>query len=620
MELFYNLCHLEVSNLEKLAVLLPVNPLPRKMTTLNISNCHNLTYIFSEVDEVNKESDIIKLPCLKMLALDMVSNLMSVIKESNKDNNDDSRRPSFFNSKVTLTSLEELSLNNNGRIVKLWDMESKLQSFLNLKVLKISDCSEMETIGPPSMFFSLVQLESLSLNACGEMKQVISDGSERDEIPKEIIAFPKLKRLQISCMDKLKCFCGGSYKMVFPRLEVLSLHNLSSMTKFAGGTSSTGFFPKTIEFPCLEDLWLSELSVEVIVLWELHEGEGQGISSNPLPKLKTISVEKIKLPSTVFQNLSGLTLEPVDNAKFLFSSSSSENEGCVGTYSHFPKLEGLNIQHCPDSVQQLVEFVDDDGSLPVSDFCEQLRSLTLRSALNMEVTSLHPFTNLRDLSIYNLTWEYMFSTNGGVEHLQSLEKLTIEDCPKLKAIIPRGDKDNTIVFPRLKILYLSNLKSMIKLCSISDIPFHFPSLKDLSIVACNKLEWHLDGEPNQVVELPSLENVTIDACDAMTSFSTRPLKAPKLRELTVHNCLKMEWFLLGNSNNNADLELPSLEEVTIEVCPEMKSFSPAFLRAPRLQLVKIDGKLYPITENEDLNHFLQSANSSEQIAADENDL
>ncbi|XP_074269640.1 putative disease resistance protein At4g19050 isoform X2 [Silene latifolia] len=494
MELFYNLCHLEVSNLEKLAVLLPVNPLPRKMTTLNISNCHNLTYIFSEVDEVNKESDIIKLPCLKMLALDMVSNLMSVIKESNKDNNDDSRRPSFFNSKVTLTSLEELSLNNNGRIVKLWDMESKLQSFLNLKVLKISDCSEMETIGPPSMFFSLVQLESLSLNACGEMKQVISDGSERDEIPKEIIAFPKLKRLQISCMDKLKCFCGGSYKMVFPRLEVLSLHNLSSMTKFAGGTSSTGFFPKT------------------------------------------------------------------------------------------------------------------------------LRSLTLRSALNMEVTSLHPFTNLRDLSIYNLTWEYMFSTNGGVEHLQSLEKLTIEDCPKLKAIIPRGDKDNTIVFPRLKILYLSNLKSMIKLCSISDIPFHFPSLKDLSIVACNKLEWHLDGEPNQVVELPSLENVTIDACDAMTSFSTRPLKAPKLRELTVHNCLKMEWFLLGNSNNNADLELPSLEEVTIEVCPEMKSFSPAFLRAPRLQLVKIDGKLYPITENEDLNHFLQSANSSEQIAADENDL
>ncbi|XP_074269664.1 uncharacterized protein LOC141592758 isoform X2 [Silene latifolia] len=240
-ELFYNLCHLEVSSLENLKVLLPVNPLPLKMTTLKISDCNSLTYIFSEDDVVNKESDIIELPYLKVLALKGVRNLISVVKESN---NDDSRCPSFFNSKVALISLEQLSLKSNKSIVKLWDKESKLDSLRNLKDLRIIGCGEMESIGLPSIFLSLVQLETLSIYECKKMQQVISDGSETQEIPKEIIPFPKLKRLEIRGMANLECFYGGSYKMAFPSLETLMLY-CGRMTKFARGISSTTFFPKT---------------------------------------------------------------------------------------------------------------------------------------------------------------------------------------------------------------------------------------------------------------------------------------------------------------------------------------------------------------------------------------
>ncbi|XP_074269652.1 disease resistance protein At4g27190-like isoform X2 [Silene latifolia] len=229
-ELFYNLCHLGVSELEKLEVLLPVNPLPLKMTTLEISDCNSLTYIFSEDDGVNKESDIIKLPCLKTLALDGVSNLISFVTESN---NDDRRRPSFFSSKVALTSLEKLWLKNNVRIVKLWDKESNRHSFHNLKVLNISGCEEMESIGPPSMFLSLVQLESLTIEDCKKMQQVLSDESETQEIPKEIITFPNLKRLEIENMENLECFYGGSCKLTFSSLETLML-DCERMTKFAG--------------------------------------------------------------------------------------------------------------------------------------------------------------------------------------------------------------------------------------------------------------------------------------------------------------------------------------------------------------------------------------------------
>ncbi|XP_074269650.1 uncharacterized protein LOC141592752 [Silene latifolia] len=608
-ELFYNLCRLEVKKLEKLEVLLPVNPLPLKMTTLEISDCNSLKYIFSEDNVVNKESDIIKLPCLKTLELDGVSNLISFVKESN---NDDCRRPSFFNNKVALTSLEKLSLKSNKSIVKLWDKESNLDSFQNLKDLRISGCGEMESIGLPSMFLSLVQLETLSINNCKKMQQVLSDGSETQEIPKEIIPFPKLKSLDIDDMENLECFYDGSCKMAFPSLEMLEL-NCERMTKFAGGTSSTAFFPKTIEFPCLEHFRLFNLSDEVSVLWDLPVG----ISSNPLPNLKTLYIwNLIKLPSIVFPSLSDLTVKAVGDAKFIFSSS-SENEGCVGTYSQFPKLEELDIQGCPDSVKQ---FIEDDGSTAMLNFCGQLRRLELRSALNMEVVSLHLFKSLRSVGIADLACEYLFSADGGFQQLQSLEYLTIRDCPNLEVIIRGGDKDTTVVFPRLKRLDLWNLARMTKLCSTSDIPLHFPSLEDLDIDWCNKLESLFSGEPNQVVELPSLEEVAIECCDAMKSFSTRPLKAPKLRKLDVWNCPEMEWFLSGNSNCNADLELPSLVTLTIQKCPNMKSFSPALLRAPKLQLVEVNDKPYPIAETGDLNHVLKSANSSEQTATDKNDL
>ncbi|XP_074269646.1 disease resistance protein At4g27190 isoform X3 [Silene latifolia] len=497
-ELFYNLFHLRVSQLENLEVLLPVNPLPRKMTTLRIRDCNSLTYILSEDNVLNKESDIIELPCLKTLELDGVSNLISFVKESN---NDDRQRPGFFNNKVALTSLEELSLKSNKSIVKIWDKESNLNSFQNLKDLRIRDCGEMESIGLPSIFLSLVKLETLSINNCKKMQQVISDGSETQGIPKEIITFPNLKRLQIKFMENLKSFYDGSCKMAFPSLERLEL-NCKRMTKFAGGTSSTAFFPKTIEFPSLESLWLYELSDEVRVLWDLPVGEGQGISSNPLPNLKTLVIRKIKLPSIVFPSLSDLTVEAVGDAKFLFSSS-SENEGCVGTFSQFPKLEKLWIQGCAGSVKQ--QFIEDDGSTAILNFCGQLRSLWLQSALNMEVVSLHLFKSLRDVYISDLACEYLFSADGGFLQLQSLEVLRIYNCPNLEVIIRGGDKDTTVVFPRLKTLALQDLEGMTKFCSISDIP----SLERLGIYSCNKLESLFFGEPNQVVELPSLEKVTI---------------------------------------------------------------------------------------------------------------
>ncbi|XP_074269665.1 uncharacterized protein LOC141592759 [Silene latifolia] len=494
----------------------------------------------------------------------------------------------------------------------MWGKESKMHSFKNLKILQIICCQNMETIGPPSMFLSLLQLESLDIRNCQKMQQVISQESEKQEIREEIITFPKLKILRIWTSFNLKCFYGGSYQMKFPCLETMELEILYGMKKFAGCGSSTSFFDKQSEFPCLEELQL-ELSKQVTKLWDL---DVLMALKNPLHKLRKLSVKKIKLPSIVFHSLSRLVVEPVNDAKVVLFSS-SENEGCVGAYSQFPKLEELVVVRCPGSIEQFVEV---DDSRAMLKFCGQLSNLRLNFGLNMKVISLHLFKSLRDLTIYSMKWEYLFSANGSFELWQSLEELNIYECTNLEVIIRGGDRENVVDFPLLKILRMTNLTRMSKLCSIPDIPFHFesleliyisrcnrleticlgpfvaPSLRTLYVGYCHELESLFCGEPNQVVEFPSLEKMTINYCNAMKSCSTRPLKAPKLRKLTVSGCPKMEWFLLGNANCGAELELPSLEDVTIAKCPNMKSFSPAILRAPKLQLVTVDDKPYPIAE------------------------
>ncbi|XP_074269666.1 putative late blight resistance protein homolog R1A-4 [Silene latifolia] len=290
---------------------------------------------------------------------------------------------------------------------------------------------------------------------------------------------------------------------------------------------------------------------------------------------------------------------------------------------------------CPNSVEQIVE---DDGSTAMLEFCGQLRRLTLESTWYMEVVCLHPFKNLLYLSISDTTWEYLFTANGGLEQLQSLEELDISDCEFLEVMIQGGDKDNDVVFPHLKKLSLRTLSSLSEFCSIPDTPLHFPSLeilylewcskleaifvgpfvaprlRELIVKGCYKLQWLFSGEENQVIELPCLDKLQIDSSYVMECLSRRPLKAAKLRKIKLSDCAKMEWLLLGNTNCGEDLELPSLERITIKGCLNIKSFSPAVLRAPKLQLVKVNDKSYSLTKSEDLNQLLQSI--ADQMAVD----
>ncbi|KAH9621776.1 hypothetical protein KSS87_016557 [Heliosperma pusillum] len=137
------------------------------------------------------------------------------------------------------------------------------------------------------------------------------------------------------------------------------------------------------------------------------------------------------------------------------------------------------------------------------------------------------------------------------------------------------------------------------------------------------MQCFLSENTNEVRELPFLESVEISDCSRLLSFSSEPLVAPKLHHVTIDSCPKMKWFLRGDPNNNDILELPSLEIVSITWCDGMKSFSLGGMEAPRLRELNVDRKDYSKCANEELQYMLVNLSNyhtrEEEESKDEGD-
>ena len=104
-----------------------------------------------------------------------------------------------------------------------------------------------------------------------------------------------------------------------------------------------------------------------------------------------------------------------------------------------------------------------------------------------------------------------------------LEEVKLISCENLGVVIKDceeegGDNDRVVMFPRLKNLELLHL-NIRSFSSKSNFTLHFSSLETLHINKCNKLETFWSG--------------------------LGPFVAPKLKQVLIHNCDCMKWFLSG---------------------------------------------------------------------------
>ncbi|KAK9734511.1 hypothetical protein RND81_04G144500 [Saponaria officinalis] len=641
--IFSNLQDLSIYHLKNLQYVLPFAHVPRKLVKIEVSLCHSVNFIFMEnvTDDgspaVKEETEVIELPFLKSLELSYMDHLISLLGSENLFRIGDGVQGHqvFFSPRVLFSSLEQLSLVNCKRIVKLWDKALGISSFQSLKTIKIDRCEKLSSVGPLSIFSTLVQLESLTIENCKSMHEVITaDGTEETEIHDQVVIFPHLKDLVIRESSLLKSFYGGIYKLKFPKLKNLQLDNLVCLNNFAGSQNSSVLFHEEMDFPCLEELAVSCVKDEVMGLWDWHlDGQSTPLF-NPIPMLRKLTLGKTNglrlIPSIIYKNLSSLNLTRFNDEVLL----SSGKEGSVWTYSQLPKMKDLCVADS-NSLKDLLGK-EDFNAVTALTFCGQLKNLALCNLPRLKIFPWHLFKNLCSLQLVGLSWEYVLSADTLVrlqKSLQQLEALMIRNCKKMRVVIQddgEGDADLIFEFPRLKAIILSHssitgfsstINATLCLPSLEGIKIeecevlqHFwsgpiiaPKLKEIDLRYCNTMQLFLAGNPNQLVELESLKNVQLSYCSAMLSFSSVTLRAPSLWQVRLEDCPQMQWFLPNNPNHDDALVLLSLALVFITGCPQMQSFSTGSLLTPNIYYVSVDEESYLMMELEiNLNHLLRS--------------
>ncbi|KAG8479960.1 hypothetical protein CXB51_024974 [Gossypium anomalum] len=128
---------------------------------------------------------------------------------------------------LRLSQLPELTLKT---------LEPFLLSFKNLLSMEVSRCHGFINLMACSTAKSLTLLESLSIDDCEMIQEIIA--CEGEEIQGNIV-FPKLKYLELSCLPSLASFSLAHHLLEFPVLRMVKVKKCPKMTNFFQGELST---------------------------------------------------------------------------------------------------------------------------------------------------------------------------------------------------------------------------------------------------------------------------------------------------------------------------------------------------------------------------------------------
>uniref|UniRef100_A0A2N9FK91 Disease resistance protein At4g27190-like leucine-rich repeats domain-containing protein n=1 Tax=Fagus sylvatica TaxID=28930 RepID=A0A2N9FK91_FAGSY len=195
---------------------------------------------------------------------------------------------------------------------------------------------------------------------------------------------------------------------------------------------------------------------------------------------------------------------------------------CVGSNIKFPSLKDMWIEQCPKLKSFIFKPVN--SSITVSKEVKEMNSEEI------SLTTMQPLFNeearclmqLKDLRVFDCGVEEIVAHEDGAEAAARL------------------------VFPKVTVLLLS--KSLVQ-------------LKKLSVSECESITEVVageGGEGNEVITFSQLTYLKLDCLPNLTSFCSR----------------------------SYSFEFPSLEEVIVSKCPEMKIFCHGILSTPKLERVQ----------------------------------
>ncbi|KAI5651020.1 hypothetical protein M9H77_37025 [Catharanthus roseus] len=499
----------------------------KNLTCLRFYRFNNLEYLsHSFVD--GGENGVV-FPALKLLDIKNSTSLEEICKGS----------PPVGSFKI----LEKIRLASMPNLVHLWKISSQKLYLSNLRVVKVYHCESLSYLFQLSIVESLNWLKELEVIDCPVLEEIFKKEEGDMEITINEVKLPKLYRLRLINLPSLQNFCKGIARIEVPSLRDVTILNSSNTGKEDNYEIRQYFFFNQHEVPS-ESLQLFHVAVP------------------PLSNIKF--------------NLSGLqklSISDLHHFKCLFSPS---------ILSGFPNLESLEVQNCSELEQVIgTKEIDDhvvgEETMTKTIPLPQLEILKLKDLPKL-VAFCHSTFDLELPSLITIkiescsVMETFFHSKGNLE-LPSLERLDIRGCPVMETFVssiinnvPGGSEHviqpficKKVFCPKLRILTLRNLK----VATIFS-PLLFRSLTNiegLMLYDCRELK--------EVIANEDLQKRPVNMLEQTTLF-------PNLKNFSLRRLPKMHRFChLKNV-----LELPSLEYVTIYDCPVLETFSLGSLRLP----------------------------------------
>ncbi|KAF9666194.1 hypothetical protein SADUNF_Sadunf16G0204100 [Salix dunnii] len=433
-----------------------------------------------------------------------------------------------------LKHLKYLDLSNNW----MWELPNSITNLVNLQVLKINGCGNLMKL--PRDINKLINLRHLDDDSCGNLDYMphgIGKLTSLQTLSCFVVAKNKSPKNEIGGLDELSRLneLRGSLK-----IRVMGYERDSCISEFEGAKLEDKEYLQTLTIKWDIDM-NSDIDLYDKMLQSLQPNsslqqlgvEGYGGMRFPRWLSDLSNLVKIHLASCIrlehipplneIPSLEELLIISMGNLEYMYS----EGVGGQEVSKFFPSLKKLVIWNCHRLKglwkKSRGEMKEDDDESAVEDElimlsfpclssltiynCPNLTSMplfpTLHEGLLLFRTSsmplqqtmkmkppvysssssfIRPLSNLKGLTISSID-DMESLPEVGLQNLSSLQKLFIDECPRLKSL-PLHDQG----MPSLHTLVISGcrkLKSLFESKSQTMIP-HLPSLQELRIIGLSE--------------------------------------------------------------------------------------------------------------------------------------
>ncbi|KAK7244019.1 hypothetical protein RIF29_38836 [Crotalaria pallida] len=443
--------------------------------------------------------------------------------------------------------LEYLVLHNLPNMSKICEGPLQVQSFSELKVIKVKGCDQLENVFLHSMVKGLSKLVEVEISQCKTMSQIIAD----DDTEIDKIEFPQLHSLRIDCTPNLASFYSK------PMTADIELRRDDSAVPVP-------LFGDEISFPNLENLKISSIYLRRI--WDDHLSDNSCIQN-----LKSLVIDDCSnlvslFPSSVARglvNLQHLSISRCDMLQELFptkenaASLPSASISLLNDEVVFPSLETLAISHM-DSLESIFNHQLVSNSFPKLikleiSFCSKLMSVfssyELKHLSNLETMLVTSCDSLEVVfEIEGVNYSCPVSQQG----LQTkLKILRLEDLPMLKHIWSK-DPRGSLGFQNLCTVNVSKCQSLNHVFPL----YVAMELKKLEVLDISNCSIDHIVENDEMAEIPTklvlrqLKSLKLWFLTELRNFCNgmHTLECLNLKELDVLDCDKLEIFALKSRN------------------------------------------------------------------------